>query len=1214
MSSIVKHTPIVNNPLITRLNDLSAAFNDDGYDDGSALSKAAIAAFWTVEPNIWFLRGVFPASRDNCGNITPGFPRGGFDKSRQHISVRGFHKLIDTVCENVSAPHIGDRWVSIDGINAPVTTVTSAIQNIVGVIAKPIDNAFIAIECNFNFFDGSIANPELTEFILSFTNAYKVRGDRNTIVLILKQTKKLKSFFSKTYPTVSELSFTLPENSDANITIKFDEGSTVNVFGAHSSFPSYQINLPESDEVGSMSAVAYDKLIELIKNANFVESDISTSKDGSMINAIDAIEDSGFLDSINKISTLVKGVTNLQERYAVSPYLEIKNLIPQTTKDSISGGIRFITSERYVVTDPSDVYKISDGFRTNTVNHVFTDVAFVEELLIAISVPFYNTNTEEVIIEVSRIIEPDISDIQLSRFDSESKTYRTSKAKKWSLEHLKNLYESKYKNKILKPKSYIAIVLDSIIIELSRILQNFLFADKIDTLSSESKKLATPTVDQAVQLAEATDRDDLTEFLSGISDIFDVELIQDTQTSLIDVSDFEYAKYISELKEQHFLKATQDNWEIYPANCREHYARFLSGQIGASYPALMATIASLTSYAGYIQVTADPLDSATFKALEISENRVRYDGNVEGNLVLIMQLMTGDSGAGKSYVIKPLINAARVANVAVNMVDDATITFFRSIHLDNGKLLNVKDFQGLPGALYSSTINNDEYKEIHARIRSKDAGNLLNVNETFTLSDHSAEIAAIRDAMADTELRLLVRGLSHNKLFAGTYNHPIILFFDEASAFMESVYQHGSKITAFCELKAGESKLFRRAKSNISGAQIDIQFFGASMHGNLPLPKYLSMAYRADVKENRAEGVLGRIITGYIKRNKNGKRPVIAKPIAPDRTDEELLSAITTISHLIPNAMRRLEADTPNSNLSYFSSNRKVTNFFYSLEAREELNNVQQRLEAKIEGMKVIYPAHSYAYDTYIGKLWEMIYTISGGHKLVSDLFKMSEIVINRLTTVLFVDGVMKTFTGWEICDYINDRGIQSNSNNLNLMLSVMEALRTIQSDKLIRPIKSKKIKMRSLLAAEIIITHHYDVLLHSESMYSDMFGSTEAARESAKNVNAVAYATSNSDNYMAYKIVENLERQLVRCMRNGSVLRQSDVLRNMLFQASKKAKEPETQKRLIVNTFANIMSEFVAKGVAKLEKSGSSWKLIGEMSDIQPLLSEIKLMMVDTI
>jgi hypothetical protein len=132
--------------------------------------------------------------------------------------------------------------------------------------------------------------------------------------------------------------------------------------------------------------------------------------------------------------------------------------------------------------------------------------------------------------------------------------------------------------------------------------------------------------------------------------------------------------------------------------------------------------------------------------------------------------------------------------------------------------------------------------------------------------------------------------------------------------------------------------------------------------------------------------------------------------------------------------------------------------------------------------------------------------------------------------------------------------------------------------------------------------------------MYADMYGSTEAARESAKNVNAVAYATSNSDNYMAYKIVENLERQLVRCMRNGSVLRQSDVLRNMLFQASKKSKEPETQKRLITNTFANIMTEFVAKGVAKLEKSGTSWKLIGEMSDIQPLLSEIKLMMVDTI
>lgn len=1191
---------------------LQQSFIDGGYDDYSETTVESLLAFFALDANIWLIRCMFPSSRDSSGNVAIGFPRGGFDKGRQHLSHRGLVKLINTAAENHTLPLSTDKWTSLDGINSASPSSTSAIANVVGISAKSIDNAFIAVEFKTNIFTSNFLSDDIVAHIFELDNAYKVLDGNGTLTLILRQSEKLKSAIRKEYGKRSLITFANIKHSDSYINIIIGENAPVSIFGATSNISACKINLPIDDEIGELDSKGLKKLIELSLCSGFqeVESSDTSCLD---ISPSDIMSMDEFTPQITTIAALVKGVNNLHSRYNVSPYIEIKSVMTKIGIDILSGSIRFVEPNRYVATDASDVYKISDGFRQNTINALFQEIGFIVCVLINLSVPFYDTNFEEIAAELIRIIEPDINQFSTSVFDNATKVYTKLSMKKWSLAYLNHIFIHKY-TKSKNNVSYTHNLLNSIVSSLSEILQNFLFADKLTDLNSQSKTLALPTADQAVKLAEATVRSDLDEFVAGIDDIFDIIMVPDDQTSLIDENDFEHARVISELKEQHRIKATQDNWGIFPQNCAEHYKRFLHGQLGASYPSLLSTIASLTSYSGYIQVTADPLDSATFESLVKKEGRVRYEGNAEGNLVLIMQLLTGDSGAGKSYVIRPLLNATRIASVAVTHIDNDTVNFFRNIHLDNGKLKLPKDYAILPGSLSGTHILESEYHDIFNKIRSKDAASILAVNETFTLSDHSAEIAAIRDAMADTELRLLLRSLAHNKLFSGTYNHPIILFFDEASAFMETVYQHSSKITAFCELKSGEAKLFRRAKSNVSGAQIDIQFFGASLHGNLPLPKFLNMAYKADVKDNRAEGVLGRIMMGYIRRNKNGTKPTVITPLTPDRSDEEILSALTTIAHLIPNAIRRLEADYPEDKLSYFSSTRKVTNFYYALDARDQLVNVHERLETKIEGMKTIYPEHSYAYDTYIGKLWEMIYTISGGHKLSRDLFKMAEIVIKNFKCRLFIDGSDVEVSSWDICDYVKDRGVQSTANNTCLLLGVVETLRDLKGSNQLKPIRNRSIKIDSLNAAEVIISHHYDILLHAETMYNDMYGVAEIVKDSARNASAIAVATNNSDSYVAYKIIENLERQIIRCMRSSKILRQSDVIRNMLFQATKKHKDPTTQKKLITQTFANIMLELIEKGYATSEKSGSTWLITGELAQIQPLLTEIKMMMMETI
>ncbi len=1207
--------PLTYEPTLeTAISALSQQFLNGGYSDISEMDRQVYEAFWTDTAQADLIQCIFPTHRQrSSGSVRPVYPKGGFDPNAQQLSSKGFSKLLEIAWENCTTPPTSERWSQLDGYRSSLPGMQGGVPTIIGAAIKPINMAVVSIDIDLNFFGSTILPEAVAEYIVNASHAYRVRGNHERITLVLRQTQCLKDFFNTEYPEHSRITFIHGVHTDAKIEVNFREGVSNNILGAHKHHRSYQVVLPDNDAIGHMDEATFISLVQHLDDGGFTTKKSDGMSRGGRLLAWEIEKVPEFAADVDRLLKLIEGGKALKKKFGISAAVSLFDLLSASAQQILAGKIRYAEANRHLEVDPTDVYPISDGFRRNTTWQVFSDIAFTAQFLEEFKIPFDPTEEDRLVLRIAEMIQPDISDVFVSVYDDITAAYTSKKCKKWSHDYTLNVYKCEYRKgeKSTVSHTFAQGFLTQVGNALGAILQDFIYSKQKAELNKRGQTLKPPTMEQSLQLAAIAERteESIAEFsdidIEGIFDvIFENLEVQDT---LIDEDAIDQAATQRDLKYQYRLKATNDNWGIFPIHFGNHSHRYLRRQKGASYPSCVALMAALISHAGIFQITADPIDDDVFDAVSLKDGRKRYTLNTEGNMLLVMQLLTGDSGSGKSYVTKPLETAARIAAQSVNMIDQDTTNFFRAIVDDKGKLRQVKDYTPQSGVPQGSVIHPLEYADIHQHIRSKEPQSFINFSETYTMTDHSAETAAFRDAMMETEMRMRVRELSNRKLFSGSFYHPVFLFYDEAGAFIEITYQSSARITSFCEMKAGNMKEFRRAKSNASGSQNNIQFWAATMHGNLPLPKYLSTAYKADVKDCKAEGVLGRIIMGYIERkDENDEIEFVSK--YGGNSDEEVIATLSTIAMLIPSAMRRIETEFDGNSISYFSSGRNTGNFFMDADAIEHLPNIHDRLKAKVEAMKDVYPDHSYAYDTYIGKIYEMLYTIAGGHKLTGDLIEMAGRVIPLMNPRFQVGSDHITYSGWEISRYVKDRGIQNYHNHTQLLSALMEVLIQLKDDKKLKPITRQNIKLGSLQAAEIILTHHYDVLMYSETLYCKMFGADTDSFDAARKATSTAMAERHSTGYVAYRIIDNLDRQIRRASNGNMTIRQSDVLRNILYQTSKGGNDDsEKTRQLVMMTFNTLMSRLVRDDHMETSGKGTTWKLLTGYREIQPLLAELR-------
>lgn len=1212
--------PVTVNPysqeLIDRLKSLDTHLGTDGYDDFSDSSSEAFFAFWSDEAQRDLVKNIYTTVKDQSkGSIRPFYPNG-FNPAYQQLTINGLEKLTQKICENVTrppAPGAAPRWSAFEGYNSPKGS-QNGVPNALGAALKPIDMATIAFDFDLNLFEGQVLKEEFIAKILDTKDAYLVRGNRQRLTLIMRQSECLRRHLCSEFESHSKMIYSNDLVVGAKIEVTFREGGANNIWGLHKSGRGYQVKFPDNDVIGEMSSDMFTEFCELIVSSGFVtRKGDSTNRDGRLLP--EEIQEADFTMEIRALKSVIGAIENIRMKYKVLGNLAIGAALASSSKEILDGKLRFSEANKSSKITPGEKYPIGDGYRRNTTWQIFTDLAFACNFFDNFKI-HYNPEEEELIVAtIASLIEPDLEDVFIQ--DSSGKHV---KVKKWSSEYTKFVYKTEYResDKSTISFSFVPSFVGMVTKGLAAIVQNFLMSKKLESLKKSGKTINAPTLEQIEVLVGVTEKEDPEEYAEAhLADLFEEIMIGtgDAPETFIDDAEISYANASIERKEKSRIRATNDNWGIFPPQVKDPYKRFLRAQRGGSYASMVATIAALCSYAGYFQVTADPIDSGLFLRVQKKDGRTRYTANTDGNPLLLMQLLTGDSGSGKSYVIKPIEIANTIAGSAVNAVDSATWDFFINCQNEAGKMKPVKDYTPSLGSRRTH-ISVSEYSSIFAMLRNRDIYSLVSRNETYGNSDYSAEVAALRDAMNDTQLRMNIKDVVNDKLFAGTFSHPLFLFYDEASAFMEAVYTSASKVTHFCELKGAVNKQFRRANSNMSGSQIDIDFFGASLHGNLPLPKFLKTVYESDIKASKAEGVLGRILVSYIQRSNE-----ITEPIEEaERPDDEVIKTLTTLALMIPSAMRRLDYDShEKQKLSYFNPSRKVGNLYFELAAREEMVRVHERLTEKIEDMKNIYPQYEYSYDTYIGKLWEMIYTVSGGHKLSLDLMKIAERVIEKLEVRINVDGNPRIFTGWEIADYVKDRGLHSQQNNTFFMLGLIEALRMLHTEGRLKPIRSQSIKLVSVQAAEAIIAHHYDILMYAESLYAEKAEIETTEIDRARLANNIALAERNSLTFGGYRMVKLVEGSILRAFKGDRKVTESGVIRNMVTQANKirNDEERENQKQNIRRSFSQIMTLLENKGYVLPIRNGGKimhWELNSRAKAITEFLKEMKANLGDSL
>jgi hypothetical protein len=1185
---------------------LSEQFDSQGYHGYSEGAKAAFKGFWGDSAQADLATSIYPTARDLAkGTIRPVYPKGGFNPKYQSLTSTGLSQLIDAVWARQDG--MASKWQKFDGYVSSIDPGQDYVAEVVGGAIKPINQSVIAIDVDLDFFGGDRNLPEsVAKFFAAATDAYRVRGNRNRMSLIYRQTDCLKAHIDREYPGVNKIICVSTADSSAKVEFSIRDGCSQNIFGVHKTEISYQVLFPVNDCINPLDELGFAAIVmDLLADNRFVQTTTDIAARLNRITAQELAQQSAYR---GHLQTVLEGIHALKTKYGVSGAINPLDLLTESTLKIMRGELAYTEASVSVKVDPLTNYPFQDGMRRNTTWQAFSDISFIFQFLRVTEIPHDADLENQFVQKIAKYIKPDASEVVISEYDPVLRRYTSTKTRKWSEKYTISLYNTTYydSDKCTISKDFAETFMRQPIHLLGAVLQEFLCSKKISDLATQGRKLIGPDVDQSVTLANIATLPDLSDADEVLDDMFEIIFdIQADSMSLINDDAISDAISQTTLKNQQRVQAVSDDWGIFPKYFARHARRYLRRQKGASAPFAVSTMTAMIAQSGYYQVTADPINDAEFDQVAARDGRERYSLNSDGNTLLLMQVLTGDSGAGKSYVTTPLDVALRMVTTALTKVDVHTQDFFRAV-TDRSKFKSRDKYT--PVEAMGSMISLYQYCAMLDAFREKSPLYATQTTETFSMSDHSADIAALRDAFMITELRLNVRQICNGRLFPGSFYHPICLYFDEAGAFIESTYQNSARITSFCELKAGNPKSFRRANSNLSGAQNDVTFWGATLHGNIPLPKYLATMYKADVKDQKAEGVLGRILLGYIERDDSDVDPEDFKTPYKARTDEEVIATIFTVAMLIPKAVRIMHDELGRDGSCYFSSFRSTTNFYMSRECIDELKGAHDRVYAKIEDMKRLYPENDYAYGTYQGKIYEMLYTLAGGHKLMCDLIAVATQLIPRLHFKVQLGSDIVTYTGWEFSRYTKDRGLQNPDNNGRLIDAIRATIGDLETDDALKRIRSKEIEIKSMIAAETILIHHYDILSYSEVLYDRIIGNIQHSQDAARKATTNALAERNSKTFVAYRIVDCLDKRLRVVNNSTRKITQSDIIRNMLYQCGKGQDDPEASRQLIIQTFNTLIGRLVSDGHLGAAANGKAWFIKTSYAEIQPILGELRI------